>query len=201
MCVISSLKVSSLKLCVCVWVCTHVQGEFRRGIRWNLKWVFLTGPPAVWSQDTCVPCLPPYFLCKWEFLQYMMDGCLGEWMDSKQSRYSLGLHTVTAGRCSHSSSFLQFSDPPNPLAILYLGSLGSQMDPYFCHRNKCQQFCSHWKLSQYSPPLHGQEGEGFLPIWSCYMPRWLPWLVSRLSETFLAYMLVTFTKRVERGGT
>lgn len=137
MCVISSLKASSLKLCMCVWVCTHVQGEFRRGIRWNLEWVFPPGPPAVWSQDTCVPCLPPYFLCKWEFLQYMMDGCLGEWMDSKQSRYSLGLHTVTAGRCSHSSSFLQFSDPPNPLIILYLGSLGSQMDPHFCHRNKC----------------------------------------------------------------
>ena len=141
MCVNSSLKVSSLKLCVCVCVCVCVclcmhacAGRVQK--RHQVKFrVFLTGPPALWSQDTCVPCLTSYFLCRWEFFQYMMDGCLGEWIDSKQSCYSLGLHTVTAGRCSYSSSFLQFSDPPNPLTISYLGGLGSQMDPHFCHRN------------------------------------------------------------------
>lgn len=122
-------------------------------------------PHCPWRQDTCVPYFPPYFLCKWvSFSICWMDAWMSEWILSNHvTLWDLTL--PTAGRSSHSSSFLQFSDPTNAkntsyLEWSYLGNLVPHMDPRVCHRNNVSNSALPGNCLNILPGLHRKERGG-----------------------------------------
>lgn len=118
-----------------VWVCTCVEGGGRRGIRGKWEWSFLSGPQASWRQDICVPCLSLYILCKQVFLQYMLDGCMDEGMNSGPDRSHVTLWGFTLSQQGEVPNLLTFSSlTPKPPNHIISGESVPHVDLHFCHR-------------------------------------------------------------------